>query len=273
MTTTELRQELEARVNALNELMTKRAEYGNRYEDAFQTAKEGVDTAVEMVNKSKMQDYFDTWLKGSTPAERVATFIENYRITDNVTVKPNRDKETGVIKSYGLGTGSAMYDILEYVNYGAENNITTVTAKWRLNTNHLNILLHYRIMQDTGATACAKKLEKDAILTWLTADMKKQLEEGKTPLSNTQLVKMLQQVVDLYLLMPKDGDKTGKNSIKVTNYDINYILHSMTKNVDRGKLSIVTEKSLRRFICDIIYRILNKSEYVVESKDIKADED
>lgn len=264
LNTTELRQELEARVDELNKILHNKKEYGEKYEQAFNGAKDEVVTTLQQVNDSKMCDYFKIWIESKKPVEN---FLLNSRIKDEIRLKTKKDKDTNVVVAYELDTGVTIYDIRDYVVYGHSINKDLCQLGWNMQISKLSLLLHLRIMQDTGATANLKKFRNDYTLNKYFSDIKDDINKDKTPLSNTQLVKAAQAAVDKIIFV-ENPKKKGVNLVKITNYDINYIMHSMSKNVDQGKLSVLSNKLLRRFICDAIRRILLKAEYSVFTGDI-----
>ena len=265
MDTTALRQKLEENVNVLNSIIATRKELGDKYEDAYTGAKEEVENALKLVNQSKMCDYFKVWLEDELP---VRAFILNYRVTDAIKVKSKRDTDTGKITNFELDTGVAMYDIADFVRFAAGEGKEVCTRGWGMLTSRLNLLLHLRVMQDTNSVATLKKLDADFTTAQYHGDIAQQIKDGKTPLSNTQMQKLLQEVIDKYLFIPTD--KGDKNKLKPVNVDIYYLLHSITRNVDQKKIAVCDDKTLRRYVCDVMNRLLTKDEYYVERGKIET---
>ena len=127
---------------------------------------------------------------------------------------------------------------------------------WAHDVEGLNQLLTIRVAQETGATLTElKKIAKSYFMTKAT----EAIDVGKTPTSNTQLVKKLQDICDQIL---------GKDKVHVVNPDIAYILAAHTKK-GRGKLSINTANHdfMRRLVLDVLHRCVTGAKYEVEYKE------
>lgn len=267
-TTKQLINALEEKVDTLNNVLAARRELGAKFEDAFNGAKEDVDTALQAANDSKMFDYFEQWLQDEKPAK---AFILNYRITDAIKVKVNKDKTTGKPVSYELDTTVAMYDIAEFAKYSVQNGKEVLLRGWGILTSKLNLLLHMRVMQDTGALASLKKLRADYTIEKYWVELKEDMINGKTPLTNTQIAKALQTTIDRYLFEPiKNKKGEDVNAYKAVNCDVQYLIHSISRNADQKKLAVCSDVSLRRYICDILNRLVTQDEYGVENGKIES---
>ena len=130
---------------------------------------------------------------------------------------------------------------------------------WTNDVEGLNQILTLRVAQEMGASAAElKSISKSYFMSKATDAM----ETGKTPTSNTQLVKTLQSICDKIL---------GENAVRVNNHDIAYIVAAHTKK-GRGKISVNTANHdfMRRLVLDVLHRCVTGAMYEVEYKKNKA---
>jgi len=130
---------------------------------------------------------------------------------------------------------------------------------WANAVESLNQTLTIRVAQEMGATAAELKgIAKSYYMTKATDA----IDAGKTPTSNTQLVKLLQSICDMIL---------GENAVRVNNHDIAYIVAAHTKK-GRGRISINTAKHdfMHRLVLDVLHRCVTGAVYEVEYKKAKA---
>ena len=132
-------------------------------------------------------------------------------------------------------------------------------TQWANAVEGLNQTLTLRVAQEMGATAAElKAISKSYFMSKAT----EAIESGKTPTSNTQLVKTLQTICDKIL---------GENTIRVNGHDIAYIIAAHTKK-GRGRISINTAKHdfMHRLVLDVLHRCVTGAVYEVEYKKAKA---
>ena len=134
----------------------------------------------------------------------------------------------------------------------------SLSADWVPFVQKFNMLLCARCAEQLGLNP---KVVSDS---YYMADIARDIDMGKTPTSNTQILKQLQTVIDKILLIPNEN---GENVIKAISCDATYLTMLYQK---RGKaaLSIATSKdsALRGLIVDTMHKIIEKKSYSVEYK-------
>lgn len=127
--------------------------------------------------------------------------------------------------------------------------------QWIYAAEKFNFYLTKRAADRVGA-----KINSDA---FALNEICKQIEMGKTPCSNTNLLKTLQQVVTMML-----GD-----GYKATSHDVNYLIDVYATDAKKSKtaITLANHKTLRGYLKKVCYRILtNGRGYDVEQREIKT---
>ena len=173
-----------------------------------------------------------------------------------IKVAEKKDGETGVItrsiedaqKPIELGDLHKKLKDLNSEGIGADKN-------WIYQVEKFNFHLTKRAADRVGA-----KVNTDA---FVMHDIAKQIELGKNPCSNNQLLKTLQSIVTAML-----GE-----GYKATSHDVNYLVDCYANDNRKSKTSIAAanHKTLRNYLKKVCYRILtNGKGYGVEQKEIKG---
>lgn len=142
--------------------------------------------------------------------------------------------------------------------FGTENG-------WQYKIAALNRLLCLRVAVKIGLDA--KTVAEKYALPKAAAD----INLGKTPTSNTQLLKQLQTVIDSMCFI---DDGNGKNKIKVTSHDVAYLTELYAKK-GRGVLTVAAAKSryCENLIAEILHKIITEKGYKLEFKEKKEEND
>lgn len=126
---------------------------------------------------------------------------------------------------------------------------------WIFMVEKFNFYLTVRAAKRVGAT-----IDSDA---YILKDISRQIDLGKNPVSNTNLLKTLQTIVTAML-----GD-----GYKALSHDVNYLVDCYASDNKKTKNSIklADHKTLRTYMKKVCYRILNNQKgYIAESKEIKT---
>lgn len=139
---------------------------------------------------------------------------------------------------------------------------------WEYKVERLGNLLCMRVATELGLSkAQVAQIEK---LYYMNALARKAEMTGAVPTSNTQLVKLLQEVIDSVLFV--EGDKPGMNKFRCNNRDVAYFLACYTKR-GRKELSVSVAKNsyVHTLVMDVMHRIVTGKVYDVEFKMIKGE--
>lgn len=126
---------------------------------------------------------------------------------------------------------------------------------WFYELQALNKRLTLRVAEAIGVTAAEmKKIDDSYNMDKLASE----IQLGKTPTSDTQVVKHMQKVLDM--LSPNEG--------KVNGHDLGYVMACYTKRNNRNALRVQCSKHtmLLSLMGDVFYRIVTKGVYGVDYK-------
>lgn len=126
---------------------------------------------------------------------------------------------------------------------------------WFYELQALNKRLTLRVAQSLGVTAAEMKRINDS---YNMDKLAREVELGKTPTSDTQVVKHMQKVLDM--LSPNEG--------KVNGHDLGYVMSCYTKRNNKAALRVQCSKHtmLLSLMGDVFYRIVTKGVYGVDYK-------
>lgn len=126
---------------------------------------------------------------------------------------------------------------------------------WLYELQALNKRLTLRVAEAVGVTADEMKTIDDS---YSMDKLAGEIKLGKTPTSDTQVVKHMQKVLDM--LSPGEG--------KVNGHDLGYVMACYTKRNNRSALRVQCSKHtmLLSLMGDVFYRIVTKGVYGVDYK-------
>lgn len=169
-----------------------------------------------------------------------------------IKVKENKDKETNIVTR-------SIVDAVKPIDLGDLHKklggIGTDT-KWIYLAEKMNYFLTVRAADRVGATVKNDSFRMNEIA--------RAIDMGKTPCSNTNLLKTLQSVITAML-----GEE-----YKATSHDVNYLVDVYSNDNKKSKtgLTAANHKTLRNYLKKVCYRILtNGTGYELEQKEIKED--
>ena len=179
---------------------------------------------------------------------REAAKIHSYRVIKHKTTREDRIV-TGLEKTERERP-------IDLVRLATKCHLPTL---WKNDVENLNQILTLLAAKEMGASAAElKAISQSYYMSKVTAAV----DAGKTPMSNTQLVKMLQGICDKVL---------GESVVRVNNHDIAYIIAAHTKK-GRGRLAVGTADHalMHRLFLDVMHRCVTGAVYEVEFKKNKA---
>ena len=234
-----------AELKAKAEELLEKADSAETIADAKKFNQELEQTINEATSVSK-QVAFDKCQASENP---IHTAITEFYFP-SIRVRTIKEKDTGVEfrsivecdKPIDLGE---LHEKLSGI--GADKNWIYITQK-------VNELLTLRVAKDLGASV---KIEN-----YRMEETAKQIDLGKSPTSNTNILKTLQTIVTAML-----GE--GYNA---TSHDVAY-LKGVFFNDNKGKKSsvrVADHRTFRNYLKKVCYRILTNGNYEVESREIKG---
>lgn len=170
---------------------------------------------------------------------------------DAYKIKEEKDKETGKITDIKLDKRARRIDLEAFCKDAKIN------TAWVNDTSKLRDLLEAReteVYQMKPADLAKKSY-------YFISVMRKK-KEGETPDSNTQIVKLLQTIIDEAIFV---DDGNGKNVYKCTNHDLAFIQDAVTKFDPKKKCSIamMNDRAFKTVMMSVFAHCLGESITIV----------
>ena len=220
---------------------------GNLVEYSRQSAI--LKTAVATYNQSLCNVEYAKFAEMEHPMiEAVKQFYIN-----TVKIKEERNKETDVIENVKLEEKQSRIDLEKFCDFAH------LDKAW---TNYAAELLALLTLRETNVYAMKpSELAKKNYYFIKAADRKK---AGETPDSNTQIVSLLQKIIDNAIFVD-NGE--GKNVYKCNNHDIAFIQDAVTKIDTKEKCTIamLNERQFKTVLMSVFAHCLGEV-YKVKGK-------
>lgn len=165
------------------------------------------------------------------------------------TISHKRLSEEGVMTGVEKSEKRVQIDLKKFCE------VKGLDLGWFYELQALNKRLTLKVAQSVGVTAQEMRKINDS---YNMEKLAREIELGKTPTSNTQIVAHMQKVLDM--LSPGEG--------KVNGYDLGYVLSCYTKRNNKATLRVQCSKHtmLLSLMGDVFYRIATGGVYGVDYK-------
>lgn len=236
-----LRKDIEVRINAYNALIAKKGDFAalNRIESEIRDAEAAYAD-------QQMHEVFSECKKQPEP---VLAAVERY---DYPVLAHRLNREDGIVTGMEL-----VEDRTKQIDLVKLCKALGIAHLWEYKVEKFGNLLCMRAAKELGwSDDQIKQIER---LYYCNALSRKE-EMGAVPTSNTQIVKLLQQVIDAVL--PMDAE-TGKSKYRCNSHDVAYLLMAYTKRNGKKKLTIEVAKNsfVHRLVMDVMHRIVTGATY------------
>lgn len=230
---------------------------------ALTKAEKGLKSAEGKYNEQSMMECFDA-CKHTDNYVLEAVKVHDYEV---IVHKPIRD-DNGNILSAELVKKNKAIDLAKLHAHVTNGS----TALWQYKTEKMGCLLCKRLATELGlSSAEIAKIDR----MYYMSDFARKEELGVNPVSNTQMVRLLQTVVDSIIFM---DDGRGKNALKVNNHDVAYLLNCYAKRDNKKILTVSVAKVsyINSLMLDVLHRLVTGKSYDVSYKltkleDVKGD--
>ena len=204
-----------------------------------------IDTAVSDYAEASQKEIFDHCLSAPDPmieAVKVLTF-------ETIRVKDDREKGAKIVLKKLETNVKKPIDLLK-LHKTATDGIGA-DREWNYFAEKMNFLLTAKACVDLGINP---KAVNDS---YAMAEIAAKIDMGKTPTSNSQLLKALQIVVSAMI-----GDE-----YKATSHDVAFLNYTYAKK-SRAALTIScsNHRNFRNLMAEVCHRIVTGSAYSVEFK-------
>lgn len=181
--------------------------------------------------------------------------VEAVRKYSFTILKHRTVKVDGVVTGVELVERERQIDLVKFCKH-CEFDVT-----WQYKVEKFGQLLTMRAAKELNMTPAEVKAIAS---TYYMSELSRKEKLGETPMSNTQIVRVLQSVIDAFLF---EAGENGANIYKVNNHDVAYLLMCYTKR-GRGLLTVQVAKTgfVHSLILDVCHRIVTGKVYGVEYK-------
>ena len=170
----------------------------------------------------------------------------------NFVHKEIKNTAGGTIARIETGYNEKRVDLLDFCKKAEIN------SEWEYSASRFNKLLCLRTAIELGYTKAQMQKLSDS---YYLKEKVRELAQGQTPVSNTQLIKGLQAEVDNIVF---EDDGNGKNIYKVISKDVNYLLKCYTKEGKKDlTIAVSNDSKVRRFITAVLHHLVTGNEYGV----------
>ena len=215
---------------------------------AYNKGMSALKEKVSTLNLSVCNVEYDKFMQ--TEAPMIAAVRQFY--IEIFKIKEERDKDTDLITSVSLEKKKARIDLEKFCEFGR------LDKTWANDSAKLLALLTLR---ETDVYAIKpSELSKKSYYFINAATRKK---NGETPDSNTQIVSLLQKIIDGAIFVD-NGE--GKNAYKCNNHDIAFIQDAVTKMDTKEKCTIamLNERQFKTVMMSVFAHCLGEA-YKVKS--------
>lgn len=245
----ERRAEIAAKVDAYNAAVKK-----NDF-DEVQKAENELRAAEKEYAAEKQAGVFQALKETENPiksaVEQRSFFVVSHKVERDDNGKP--------VSCVMVEDRERMIDLVKFCKFAG------LDTMWQYKVQKANQLLAMRAANELGWSKKEIRALKDSFFMDAKA---RELEMGETPDSNSQICKILQEVFDSILFL--DNGK-GKNTYKVLNRDVAYILSCYTKRNNKKALTVSVAKNgyMHTLLVDIMHRIVTGKVYGLDYQMVK----
>ncbi len=233
---------------------------------AVSRAEKDLKSAEGKYNEQSMMECFDA-CKHTDNYVLEAVKVHDYEVVGH---KPVRDDNGNILFAELVKKNKAI-DLAKLHTHVTNGS----TALWQYKTEKMGCLLCKRLATELGlSSAEIAKIDR----MYYMSDFARKEELGVNPVSNTQMVRLLQTVVDSILFMEMEGDNKGRNALRVNNHDVAYLLNCYAKRDNKKILTVSVAKVsyINSLILDVLHRLVTGKSYDVSYKltkleDVKGD--
>ena len=236
--------------------------------------REKLEAAVSDYNKALLNKDFNAKTEAET---NIKGYVAEYKKAkqDSVLYQLSKEAEPMVaavkmltypvlraksVKEDGIETGMELVESDARVNLVKVAERAKLPTDWQYQVEKIGLLLSLRAAKELGISVRdLKSMTKDYRMN----DLARKVEMGETPDSNTQIVGMIQTVMDR--VFPGMG--------KANSHDAAYMWMAATRAGREAKsIKVCDARLAHNLFADVANRIITKGKYTVDYKKVKATE-
>lgn len=176
--------------------------------------------------------------------------------------------DSGVVTGMEVDTKVVTINPIDFTNYLKKDPKKSLEGgmSWIYHADALGMLLAYRTLKELGGS---KDALDDLKKNYFIREVAMKEAQGFTPTSNTQLVDLLQTIINKLIFIP---DEKGNNMVKARSCDAKFLLKCYTSH-GRGVGAVKVLKGARiaHYIFEVCHMIITGKVYTVECRKRKDD--
>ena len=142
-----------------------------------------------------------------------------------------------------------------------KNGVFVNGHKWEYMCEKLGLLLAYRAQKELGGSA---EVLSELLKTYPIREAAQKEKAGATPTSNSQLLKLLQPIIDA-LVWEDDGK--GNNAIKANGKDVAFLVNCFTAHGKGiGTIKVLKGQKVADYIFEAVHMIVTGKPYQLQFK-------
>jgi hypothetical protein len=216
-----------------------------------------LERQVKAHNGDILNVEFDRLSKETNPmiAAVKQFYVELKRVVED------KDKETGRVMGISIDTKKTRIDLAKFCDFAH------LDKAWINQTARLLVLLVSK-KRDLLAMPAADLAKQSLIFNEVVSELK----DGETPNSNTQIVRLIQEIVDGTIFV---DDGSGKNSYRCTNHDIFFISEAVMKFNAKEKCTLdsMNDRQFQSVMMSVFAHILGEAYAIKEAKSRKKSDE
>lgn len=225
--------------------------------DAYAEHYAKLERQVKSHNGDIVNCEYDRLSKESDPmiAAVKQFYVELKRVVED------KDKDTGRVTGVNIETKKARIDLAKFCDFAK------LDKSWINDTARLLVLLVSR--KKNLLAMSSEELSKESLIF---NEVVRELKDGETPNSNTQIVRLIQTIVDGAIFV--DNGK-GENAYRCTNHDILFISEAILKFNAKEKCTLdsMNDRQFQSVMMSVFAHILGEAYAIKEAKSRKSKDD
>lgn len=166
------------------------------------------------------------------------------------------------VKTRTREDGTMQFDLYDFDVYNGSH--ASADAKWVRMAENFNMLCCLKAATDLGIKDVSR-ISNDYFLSKMADKSRLAGQDAAlaNPISNSQMLKWLQDVCDCIVYEEKDGKK--ENTYRVTSHDVNWLerVYGQKDKKNALTLKVVKHKDFRLILSDVMHRVVTKTNYKI----------
>lgn len=261
MTKAECAAKLRELVEQYNEELNREAPNKNLLDSIEEQAKETMGKS-KTAHKAEVYAQLDKTANPMLEAARLGEFDYDGFAFDKETEEMVLTVRTATIRAADYTTHLLKLASSKATNGNfPKNGVFTNGHKWEYMCEKLGLLLAYRVQKNLGGSP---EVLQELLKTYPVREAAQKEKAGATPTSNSQLLKLLQPIIDA-LVWVDDGK--GGNKVKANGKDVAFLENCFTAHgKGMGAIKVLKGQKVADYVFEAVHMIVTGKPYQLQFK-------